>query len=126
MVKVDYEKRIGEIFVSTDTGQHYVIPIYGGPNILFAAVIEFGSGSKKDRQLGMFYVDEDHLCRAWYHCHDVFGYEGHPHVKITKVRLNTWFRVYQILALFLTEQGLPVSLYRKKCTRVSDNMIPLT
>lgn len=126
MVTVDYSKKIGVVQMQDDEGEMFEISIYGGGNVLFALIYEHQKDTENYRSLGVFYVDEDHLCRVWYRTHDILGYEGHPHLKVISVSLNTWFKVYEDIALYLTEQGIPVSLYREKCTRVSDNMIPLT
>ena len=126
MVKVDFSKKIGVIHMQDDDGELFEISIYGGGNVLFAMFYEDKMDETIERSLGLFYVDEDHLCRVWHRTHDILGYEGHPHLKVVSVSLNTWFKTYEDIALYLTEQGIPVSLYREKSTRVSDNMIPLT
>lgn len=122
MITVDYKKRIGELRINTNKGERFIIPIYGGKDILCATVAEFKVGNKKTRDLLLYYVDEQHLAKTFIRTQDVFGYHNHPTCKVTKVRLNTWFREYETIALYYTIMNVPVSLYRKPMKIMSNNI----
>ena len=124
MITVDYKKRIGELYITSNSGKRFIIPIYGGKNIFCATVAEYQVGNKKTRNLLLYYVDEEHLAKTFLQTQDVFGYRDIPNGKLTKVRLNTWFREYEIIALYYTIMKVPVSLYRKPM-KIRSNNIPL-
>lgn len=123
MVKLDYEKCIGTIYLHSKVSKNamdFCVNVFLGKNCMFALVIaDFPILGK--RTIVNAYIDEDDMRRGHAKYADIFGYAGRDDVEVVKFRLNTWFKEFAILATYATMVGYPVELYREKMETFSTN-----